>query len=363
MQPGRLTALRCRSQLLSGPPARTPVEVARQLLAVQAQDPRGFRLAVRSRTSEGHVAELERSLTDDRSLVVSTLNRGTLHLVRADDYWWLHALTTPPLHTANARRLAQTGVSADQAERGVGIVTAALTADGPLTREQLRSRLESADVPTAGQALVHVLLEATLRGLIVRGPIAGGQQAWVPVRDWLGRPPPFDRQRALAELARRYLAGHAPATDRDLAKWSGLPLRDARAGLRSIADQLHDLGGGLNSLRGGQNQSRGDRAQPITNPAPRLLGPFDPLLLGWEDRRPIVGDNPTLVTSNGLFRPFALVGGRAVATWGLAGGTLTVRPFSPLSTTTTRALATEVAAIGHYLGFGTDLTLEIATTS
>jgi hypothetical protein len=33
----------------------------------------------------------------DRSLVVSWLNRGTLHLVRAEDYWWPHPLTTPQL--------------------------------------------------------------------------------------------------------------------------------------------------------------------------------------------------------------------------------------------------------------------------
>ena len=42
----------------------------------------------------------------------------------------------------------------------------------------------------------------------------------------------MDRDSALAELARRFLAGHAPADERDLAKWAGLPLRDARAGLR-----------------------------------------------------------------------------------------------------------------------------------
>ena len=39
-------------------------------------------------------------------------------------------------------------------------------------------------------------------------------------------------------LARRYLAGHAPAGERDLAKWAGLPLRDARAGLNAIATDL-----------------------------------------------------------------------------------------------------------------------------
>ena len=85
--------------------------------------------------------------------------------------------------------------------------------------------------PTAGQALVHILYRATLDGLIVRGPMIGVDHAFVLRADWLGERPKVDRDRALAELARRYLVGHGPADDRDLAKWAQLPLRDARAGL------------------------------------------------------------------------------------------------------------------------------------
>ena len=61
--PRRLTALRCRSQLLAGTPAADPVEAVGRLLAVQAQDPRGFRLAVRSRTDGLTAADVDRALT------------------------------------------------------------------------------------------------------------------------------------------------------------------------------------------------------------------------------------------------------------------------------------------------------------
>ncbi len=86
-------------------------------------------------------------------------------------------------------------------------------------------------MPTAGQALIHILFLAAVRGIAVRGPMAGTEHAYVLVRDWLGEPKPVDRERALAELARRYLVGHGPADDRDLARWAGLLLRDAPAGL------------------------------------------------------------------------------------------------------------------------------------
>jgi hypothetical protein len=71
---------------------------------------------------------------------------------------------------------------------------------------------------------------------------------------------------------------------------------------------------------------------PMALPAPRLLGPFDPLLHRWASRGPFVGENGSVVTVNGIFRPVALVGGRVVATWGLPGGRVTVTPLEPLPT-------------------------------
>jgi len=103
-----VTAERCAAQLLCGDRAGSPEEVARRLLAIQAQDLRGARLAVRARSAGLSASDVDAALAD-RSLVVSWLNRGTLHLVRAEDYWWLHRLTTPQLRTGNWRRLAQEG--------------------------------------------------------------------------------------------------------------------------------------------------------------------------------------------------------------------------------------------------------------
>ena len=185
-------ARRLTAQLLAGPPARDPVAVAERLLAVQAQDPRGARLAVRARSTGLSAADVDRALTEDRSLVVSWLNRGTLHLVRSEDYPWLQALTAPPLATGNARRLAQEGVDPTAADRGVAVIERALAGEGPLSREQLRERIARAGVRTEGQALVHVLMLAALRGVTVRGPMAGDRHAYALVRDWLGPLPPVD---------------------------------------------------------------------------------------------------------------------------------------------------------------------------
>src|SRR3954466_4558549 len=334
---------RLTAQLLAGPPATSVLDVVDRLLAVQAQDPRGARLAVRARSAGVDASGVDRAL-NDRELVVSWLNRGTLHLVRTADYWWLHELTTPQLATGNATRLRQEGVDADAAERGVDAVVATLSSYGPLPRAALREHVEGAGVRTEGQALVHVLVLATLRGLIVRGPMAGKEQAFVLVRDWLGDRPAVDRQVALAELARRYLRGHGPASDRDLARWAGVPLRDARAGLSAIASAVVERDDGLLALK-----DAGSRAGEV--PPPRLLGSYEPLLLGWTSREHVLADSTQrLVPDNGLFRPFALVDGRAVATWSVTGDRVTVTPFTGVSAADVAALEADAAGVVEFLG-------------
>jgi winged helix DNA-binding protein len=335
-----LIAARLSAQLLAGPPARAAEDVAERLLAVQAQDPRGARLAIRARTRGLTAADVDRAL-GERSLVITWLNRGTLHLVRAEDYPWLHALTTPPLFAGNARRLAQEGVTPAVAERALAVVERALADEGPLTRAQLRDRLASKRIPTRGQALVQVLRLASLRGIAVRGPMAGREQAYVLVRDWLGEPAPVERGRALAELARRYLAGHGPAGDRDLAKWAGLPLRDARAALEAVASELKEREDGLVDLAGGR--------RPAPLPAPRLLGAFEPLLLGWTSRDFLFGSGEHRIILGGLFRPFALVRGRAAAAWSIRDGKVVLEPFARLRREDAAALGADAEAVLRYL--------------
>lgn len=346
---GPVQARRFRSQLLAGPPARSVLDIVRRLLAVQGQDQRGARLAIRARSAGLTAADVDHALTVDRSLLISWLNRGTLHLIAAEDYWWLHALTTPPMMTGNARRLAQEGVSAADADAAVTVIDAALAAEGPLTRAQLAERIGAAGIRTQGQALVHLLAKATVHGKIVRGPMIGGEHAFVLVRDWLGpRPAVFEpnrleRDRALAELARRYLAGHGPASERDLAKWAGLPLTDARRGLTEISSELRQRADGLAEL------AAADRDGDAVVPRPRLLGAFDPLLHGWVDRGPVLGPHQQVITVNGLFRPFALVEGRAAGLWRLVSGRIDLEPFTALPEPVTAALRADGADVIRFL--------------
>jgi DNA glycosylase AlkZ-like len=281
-------------------------------------------------------------LSEERSLLIAWLNRGTLHLVRTDDYPLLQAVTTPPLINESARRLGVEGISVGVGERALATIERALEEEGPQTGAQLRGRLEAEGFAVAGQAFSHLCFRAGVLGILVRGPMVGRQHAYVLARDWLGEVEPVDRERALAELARRYLVGHQPATERDLAKWAGLPLRDARAGLAAIAAVVEVDEQGLVRL----TKRRGEAAEI---PGPRVLGAFDPVLLGWTSREEITGRHTQLVTTNGLFRPFAMVNSRAVATWRLVKGRVEIEPLERIAKKDRAALDADAADVERFM--------------
>jgi hypothetical protein len=310
----RLRVGRAEAQLLRGDAGATPEKLVHHLLAVQAQDFHAARLALRVRRPGLTAVDVDQALTMERSLVIGWLVRGTLHLVRREDYPWLLALSAPRQHTTSTRRLRQEGVPPAAAERATALFARALTAAGPLDRHQLAARAAAAGIRTEGQALVHLLHLAALRGVLVLGPVRAGAPIFAATNDWLGvdiaaQVRNVDRDAALAELARRFLAAHGPASAHDLAAWSGLGLRAARAGLGAIGAELTELADGLVDRA---------RRSPSTAVVPaRLLPAFDPYLLGWKDRSFAVPARwaRKVHPGGGVLRATATVDGSAVGTW------------------------------------------------
>ncbi len=295
LDPARLARVRAAAQLLHRPIAvRDPAEIARLTAGIQAQDPPAARLSFRSRNRRLTAADVDRARTEQRSLLRTWLMRKTIHIVATEDAGWLLPLFEPAIERWSRRRLEQLGMPPTNQERALRTIARALE-DGPLTRTEAAARVIDAGVALDSQTRLHVILVAVTSGLAVLGPDRGAQPMLVRREDWIGRPPPFDRDRALAELARRYIRGFGPATDRDFAYWAGLPLRDVRAGLAAISAEL-------DPVRVGDQEMVVLRAASARLPPSgqvRMLGGFDTYVLGYEDRGFATGEEHRGTVSDG----------------------------------------------------------------
>lgn len=121
------------------------------------------------------------------------------------------------------------------------------------------------------------------------------------------------REQALAELARRYVTSHGPATLRDFVWWSGLTTADARAGLELA--QAHVVQEKID----GQTYWQPAAAPAMDPPslAAHLLPAFDEYLVGYQDRRAVL--DPQLVkrinAGGGMLNPTIVIDGQVVGTW------------------------------------------------
>ena len=240
--------------------------------------------------------------------------RTTVHLIPTDDAGWWLPIFEPGIEKWSRRRLAQLGMPSGQEDNALRVIAKALADEGPLTRPEAAQRVVEAGVKLNEHTRLHVIGLAVTSGIACLGPDRGKTSCLVRREDWIGKPPPFDRDRALAELARRYIRAFAPATDRDFAYWAGLPLRDLRAGLESISGEIEEVRVGGETML----EPRGGRPRLPAKGQVRMCGNFDTYLLGWKDRSfSVDSEHATHVKEGGggWIRPVILEDGIVVGGW------------------------------------------------
>jgi hypothetical protein len=315
IDPAGLAKLRAATQLIHRPiSARDPVEIARSIAGAQAQDvyagPQQFRARSRRLTAE----DIRRARVDERSLLRTWLMRTTVHMIPTDDAGWWLPLFEPRIERDTRRRLSQLGMPAGRHDRALNLIAGLLADEGPLTRNQVAERIVAAGIDLNSMTRLHVMRLGVTSGIACLGPDRGKQTCLVRREDWLGELPPFDRDMALAELARRYLGAFGPATERDFAYWSGLPLRELRAGLESISKEIEEVSVGDQTML----VLRGQLPPPPRPGQMRMLGNFDTYLLGWKDRSfSVAGEHAIHVKEGGggWIRPVIVEDGIVVGGW------------------------------------------------
>ncbi|SEE69019.1 winged helix DNA-binding domain-containing protein [Ruania alba] len=328
-----LPLLRLLAHRLAGPRLLSPADAVGHLGAVQAQDLPGALTSLALRT-DGTV-ESVRAALDAGAIVRTWSMRGTLHLVPAEDAGWMTAITGARTDAAAAKRHAELGITEPVLVQA-GEIAEEVLAGRELRRADLFARWNEADLLTHSQTAVHLLGLLCRAGELTLGPMSGTEQLVVRCRDWIPAPRHLGPDAGLDEWLTRYLHSHGPATERDAARWFGLPLGPIRASLARIAGKVERLEAagetyyadpGLADLL---TEHRRDASRLM------LLPGFDEFMLGYVDRSFAVPPDrlDRLVPGgNGMFRSTIVKGGRVIGLWRRgrsAGSAVEIEPFRPL---------------------------------
>jgi hypothetical protein len=355
LEPTRLAPVRAVAQLLHRPSGvPDPVEVVRDAAGIQAQDANAARLGIRARSARTSVSDVERARAEDRSIVRTWAMRGTLHLLATEDLCWQRTLFAERELEWSRRRLSEAlGVDRRAQERSVRLIVRMLEKEGVVTRREVLDRLEGAGIEFERQTAGHHLPRlAVLEGVACLGPDRGRDTTYVLTRDWIGEPPAVERDRALAELASRYLAAFGPADEADMAAWAGLGLGECRAALASISSELAEVRVGplrLAMLR--RATLRGPRGRLV-----RMLPGFDNYLIGHASRDFAVPPEHAgrVWPGGGIIRPTVLVDGHAIGTWttrrAKGRNQISLDAFAALDDDVIAAISREVEDIGRFEG-------------
>lgn len=316
--------LRSRSQGLTVPRASSPLEALARVVGLQAQDSSAARLGIRARSEGIDVHTLDNAISASRSIIRTWAMRGTLHMLAAADVHWVVELIGHRFISKYRRARLALGLTDELLERAVDALPAVLRASAPVTRRELVDRLCNVGIRMSakGQAPAHLVVVASLQGILCCGPDTdSGKSTYVLLDEWAPRQngKPED---PLAELARRYLLGHGPASASDFAAWSGLPAAEARDAIGRVADDFE--GAVIHGEPAWFQVPTGAGAHVV-----QFLGGFDAYLLAYRQRAFALDPQHSarVHPGGGVIRPLVLVDGHVEGTWHLRSGRIGVEWF------------------------------------
>ena len=274
----------------------------RAMVVLHATEPATVHLAVAARTEGVSVADVDRALYDDRSLVKQLAMRRTLFVFPRDLLPAAWGSASARVAEAERKRIGGNAVSAGLADDGDAWladrrreVLDLLDSAGPLGAQELRERLPALDVKVTVSAgskwggpvpiAPRVLGWLGARADLVRGVNAGhwrlSRPRWTPMPAWLGeQPQPAPEADGYAELVGRWLARFGPGTETDLVWWLGSTKTAVRRALADLGAQPVSLDSGDTGWVLPEDL---DPVGPVA-PTAALLPTLDPTTMGWKQR-------------------------------------------------------------------------------
>ena len=331
----RRARLAVRQRLTASARAATPLEVARDLVALHGTDPASVFLSLAARMQRPSIEAIERALYEERVLVRMLGMRRTMFVVADDLAPAVQAGCTRAIAAQLKRQylqiLSSKGIAVDVSgwwDRVAAATLVALKRRGEATAQELgqdvpelktQVRLAQGKAYEGVQSVATwMLMQLSAEGKIVRGRPRGSwissQYRWAPIEAWLPRgmvEPPTEA--AQARLVGEWLRGFGPGTLEDLKWWTGLTMGEVRRAVQALDVVEVDLGesGGLVLA----DDPRAFGSAPI-EPWVALLPALDPTPMGYAQRDWFIGKHaPRLFDRSGNIGPTVWSDGRIVGGW------------------------------------------------
>lgn len=343
-----------------------PEAATRAVAVLHATEPATVYLSVHTRVDGVTVADVDRALYDDRTIVKQLAMRRTLFVFPRDllpAAWGSASARVAATERARmAKDVEKAGVADDGdawLDRSRAAVLDAL-AERPegMTAVEIRDALPEVAVKvevTGGAVWNHsrVLTHLGLTRDLVRGANTQhwrlSRPRWTLMERWLGEvPEALAPEDGYAELVARWLRAFGPGTEDDLVWWLGATKGAVRAALARLGTVEVSLDGG------GTGHLLADDVEPEApvEPWAALLPVLDPTVMGWKQREFYLGPHaPQLFDRNGNAGTTAWWDGRVVGCWVQdPDGVVEVRLVERLPPEAKAALATEAARLTEWLG-------------
>jgi hypothetical protein len=349
-------------QGVSRPVFEHPAEVVGWLGAVQAQDYAGAKWAVAQRT-KGIVSDAAMDeLFAEGAILRTHLLRPTWHFVTPADIRWLLDLTAARVHILNGTYYRKLALDDTTFERSHAALFKALQGGMQLTRPEVAAVLRQAGIATDDMRFTYLMMHAELEGVVCSGARRGKQFTYALLDERAPQAKRLDRDEALAELVRRYMMSHGPATLKDFVWWSGLTLADARAGIELVKPQLE------HEVIDGQSYWFAASVPPARKrtPAAYLLPNYDEALASYKDRSAAVEAQYARMWNgeHAILSHHLVINDRIAGSWQrtFSKGTAVVeiKLFAPLTEVETHAVAAATHRYGEFLGMPAVLRPETA---
>ncbi|HEV2413686.1 MAG TPA: winged helix DNA-binding domain-containing protein [Candidatus Dormibacteraeota bacterium] len=305
------------------------------------------------------VDEVRKALWTDRTLVKTWLMRGTLHLARSDDLpVFVGAMGRHWVSQMRPSWLQYMQVTEKEFWAICDEIGAALNGT-PLTREELIATVGRGRSDRVRQILRSgwggMLKPAARNGLLCFGPSRGQSVTFVRPRAWLPSWRTVDPEKAITEMARRYLRVYGPANKVDFARWWGAWPGVANAAWKGLERELVTV-----SVEGARAEALAHdvpiiQSATITEPV-QLLPLFDPYLMGYAKRDHLVEKAFATRVSRiaGWISAVVLLKGTVAGTWTHAlknqSLQITVSPFRRLGSPVKSDIKERAGSIAQALG-------------